>query len=263
MDTPCDWPVSYAGCSPDGTPPEPLASMAPSGVQQFEDAATAYLWNWTGKSYGLCDVTVQLCRQDSTAGLSSFNGSGPFRTPYGTIGWLAPVIVQGLWYNVGCGACGDTCRCGGSAPLRLPGPVAGVTSITEAGEVLDPALYHVEDYSHVVRTDGKRWVACDLKIEYQLGTPVPIGGQLAAGVLAVELAKASCRDNSCQLPTRVQTITRQGVTIAMLDAFDDIDTGHTGIWIIDSWVASVTKPPVQSRVLSPDLPRSPARRRTS
>jgi hypothetical protein len=42
----------------------------------------------------------------------------------------------------------------------------------------------------------------------------------------------------------------------MLDAFDDIEKGHTGIWIIDSWVTSITQPPARSVVLSPDVPRS-------
>jgi hypothetical protein len=89
-------------------------------------------------------------------------------------------------------------------------------------------------------------------VTYQQGKPVPVGGQIAAGLLACELAKAACGDKSCGLPQRVQSITRQGVTVAVLDAFDDIDTGHTGIWLIDSWVASVTKRPRRWRVLSPD-----------
>src|SRR3546814_4772015 len=50
---------------------------------------------------------------------------------------------------------------------------------------------------------------------------------ISAGRLANELAKAACNDKSCGLPQRVQSITRQGVTVAVLDSFDDIDTGHT------------------------------------
>jgi hypothetical protein len=240
--------------------------MAASGVDTFEQMAVQYLWDWTGRSFGLCELTVRPCRQDCVEGRSTFNGSGPFPSPFNGIGiggspWT-PVIINGLWYNIGCGRCGDKCGCGGEAPLRLPGPIDSVTTILESGEELDEAFYYVDNRSLVVRTDGKRWDSCKLEITYIRGNTVPIGGQVAAGVLAVELAKAACRDSTCMLPQRIQTITRQGVTIAMLDAFDDVDKGHTGIWIIDSWMASVTKPPIQSRVLSPDVPRRSPRRKT-
>lgn len=257
---PCNWPVSYAGCSPDGQPPEPIASMPASGRDLFEGMAAEYLWNWTSHNYGLCEVVVAPCRQECTDGRSSFNGSGPFRSPWGPGSIWTPVIIDGLWYNIGCGSCGDTCGCGGGSPLRLPGPIDSVVQVLEDGVVLDEALYEIEGTNLLRRLDGKAWPQCDLEVTYMMGTAVPAGGQLAAGRLAVELAKAACGDKECALPQRVQTVTRQGVTIAMLDAFDDIDKGHTGIWIIDSWIASVTKPQPQSRVLSPDLPRTRYRR---
>jgi hypothetical protein len=138
------------------------------------------------------------------------------------------------------------------------------------GEVLDPSAYRVDNGRLLVRQDGGRWPTCQdmgaalgeddtWGITYDKGYPVPAGGQIAAGLLANELAKAACNDRSCGLPQRVQTVTRQGVTIAVLDAFDDIDEGHTGIWLIDSWVASVVRRPRRMRVLSPD--RMPPRYR--
>lgn len=258
---PCEWPTSYAGC-PGGVMPEPLASLPPSGVETFEQMAKEYLWNWTGRSYGTCSVTIQPCRQDCTEGRSSFWGSGPTVRPGGVgTGPWTPVLIDGLWFNIGCGGCGDKCGCGGSSPLKIPGPIESVESITIDGVELDPANYHVDNRALLVRDDGS-WPACDMEINYTRGTAVPVGGQVAAGRLAVELAKAACGDKTCALPQRVQTITRQGVTIAMLDAFDDIDKGHTGIWLIDNWIASVTKPPSRSHVISPDQPRYKARRRT-
>src|SRR3546814_17185264 len=65
-------------------------------------------------------------------------------------------------------------------------------------------------------------------VTYVKGYAVPKGGQVAAGMLAVELAKAACNDKTCGLPRRVQSVTRQGVTVAVLDAFDDIDEGQIG-----------------------------------
>jgi hypothetical protein len=252
---PCEWPVSYAGCT-DGLRPEPLASMAPSGIALYEAMASEYLWRWTGKSLGLCELTIQPCRADCTAGQSTF-GSSPSAAPW------RPVLVGGRWYNIGCGdACGDGCGCGGGSPLRLPGPVDDVQEVREDDVALDPSAYYVRNNSTLVRTDGLRWSPCSLEITYTRGVPVPVGGQIAAGVLANELALAACGDDECRLPSRVQTVTRQGVTIAMLDAFDDIDKGHTGIWIIDSWLASMTKAPQRPVVLSPDVPRTRVRRRT-
>lgn len=253
----CEWPVSYAECGTQGAViPQPLQSMPASGREVYEAMAVDYLWNWTGKSLGLCEVTVQPCRQDCADGRNTFTGGGPLTgAPW------QPVLVQGRWLNITCGRCRDACGCGG-ATLRLPGPIHSVEGVLEDGEALPSGSYHVEGRRVLVRDDGKPWPPCGLEVTYTRGTPVPTGGQVAAGVLAMELALAACSDDKCRLPKRVQTITRQGVTIAMLDAFNDIDKGHTGIWIIDSWIASVTKSPVRARVLSPDIPRSTARRRT-
>jgi hypothetical protein len=264
----CSWPVSYAAC---GTC-EPLASMPASGQEMFEEMAGDYLRAWV-PSVGLCPVTIRPCRANCPDGDSTFYGRGPYS---GGPGW-GPVLVGGSWYNLGCGRCGDTCSCDGNAPIRLPGPVSSVEQVVIDGGILDPLAYRVDNRSLLVRLDGRSWPTCQAlgspsapgtgvpgtwQVTYTRGTPVPMGGQIAAGVLACELAKAACRDASCQLPQRVQSITRQGVTVAILDAFDDIDTGHTGIWIIDSWVASMTKPSLPSLVRSPDLPH-PRNRRTT
>lgn len=257
---PCEWPISYAQCTTeDGLLPEPLASMPASGT--FEDMAVEYLWRWTGKVLGLCEYIIKPCRQDCTAFQSAFYGSGPRNGPFAP--WT-PVIIDGLWYNVGCSLCGDKCGCTGHSPLDLTqvGPVDSVTTITEDGTELDPDTYHVENNALLVRIDGKAWSPCGLEITFKRGVSVPVGGQVAAGVLAVELAKAACGDEDCGLPQRIQAITRQGVTIAILDSFDDVDKGHTGIWVIDSWVASMMKPQPVARVLSPDLPSYNPRRVT-
>lgn len=268
MDTqylPCDWPTDYSACG--GGLPEPLASLPASGVAMFEEMAATYLWNWTGRKFGLCEVTLRPCRQECWQGQSTFWGGGgqlPGQRPF------TPVIIQGQWYNIGCGQCGDSCGCGVTAALRLPGPIASIEEVQIGGEVLDPTAYRVDNGRFLVRQDGGRWPTCqDMSaalgaedtwgVTYRKGYAVPGGGQVAAGLLANELAKAACNDKSCGLPQRVQSITRQGVTVAVLDAFDDIDEGHTGIWLIDSWVASVVRRPRRMRVLSPD--RMPPRNR--
>lgn len=226
-------------------------------------AAAEYLYRWTGGAFGLCEITIRPCRSDCHDGRSTYRGT-----------W-APALVNGDWSSVSCGSCGDLCGCGdsGASSLRLPGPVYAVTAVVIDGELLDPSNYRVDNKQLLVREDGEGWPTCqDLSlpegevgtftISYQLGNPVPPGGQLAAETLACELAKAISGDGTCQLPQRVQSITRQGVTIAMLDSFDDVDKGHTGIWIIDSWIASIRNIPRSFSVRSVDVAHPKPRKTT-
>jgi hypothetical protein len=252
MNGPCTWPVVYTCVEPDWTPEAKALS---------EQMATELLWNWTGRSYGLCQVAARPCKTECSQGLATFWGRGPY-----VKGGYGPVLVAGEWLNIFCGTCGDACSCDNPATLRLPGPVDSIEEVLIDGTVLAPSSYRVDARSLLVRTDGGGWPACQSlglaaaepgtwQVTYTRGEPVPSGGQVAGGTLAVELFKASCNDATCQLPRRVSSISRQGVTIALLDAFDDVTKGRTGIWLIDGWVASVTKSPKRSRVYSPDTPR--------
>lgn len=267
---PCDWPLVF----PCSTPENPgvcehLENLAPSGRAAIELAATEYLWNWTGRRLGTCEVTLRPCRSDCTSGQSTFWGaSGVGSGVVGTIGgspWT-PVLLRGEWINIGCGFCGDNCSCSTVSSLVLPGPVDSIVSVQIGLDTVPASAYRVDDYRFLVRQDGGIWPTCQdmglplgqegtWAVTYVRGVAVPSGGQIAAGELACQLARAACADKSCGLPSRVQTITRQGVTVAVLDAFDDIDTGHTGIWLIDSWVASVTRQPQSMMVYSPDRRR--------
>lgn len=252
---PCPtWNVSYSECDTLG----PEQCWSPDSQLIYERMAAEYLWNWTGRVFGLCTVVLRPCRIPCP----------PVGGEYGTVGSgfaYGPQLIGGSWYNIACGRCGDICSCGGTAPLRLPGPVDAITTITIDGVVLPEGSYRVDNYELLVRVDGYSWPLCQnmslnpgevgtWEIMYERGAPVPVGGQVAAGALAVELAKAACGDNTCQLPRRVQSITRQGVTVAILDAFDDVDKGRTGVWLIDSWIASVTQPRRGGSVRSVDVP---------
>lgn len=267
---PCSWDLTFPCATTDPDDEEytceHLDELTPDARATIEEMATAFLWNWTARQFGACPVTIRPCRQNCWQGVSTYWGRGGVGSTLSTgiAGRpFTPVIINGGWYNIGCGTCGDSCGCGHTESLQLPGPIAAVTEVQIDGEVLPPSAYRVDNDRFLVRTDGGAWPTCqDMNaalgeentwaVTYERGIPVPAGGQVAAGSLACELAKAACRDKSCGLPQRVQSVTRQGVTIAVLDAFDDIDTGHTGIWLIDSWVASVMKRPRPWRVYSPD-----------
>lgn len=263
---PCSWPVLYSECAPDPA----WTALTPEQRQGYELAASEFLWRWTGRVLGLCPVTIRPCRTDLSMRASTFEGRGPLG---GGTPWR-PVLIAGEWFNIGCGSCGfDACGCDGPASLVLPGIVDSITEVKIDGVVLAPAAYRVESHRYLIRQDGGKWpVSQDLSapagsvgtwsVTYMRGVPVPQGGQMAAAVLAMELWRAACNDGACGLPKRFQSITRQGVTVAMLDSFDDIDKGHTGIYLIDSWVASMIMPVRRSSVYSPDTMHARPRRTT-
>jgi hypothetical protein len=243
---PCDWPIDVSDCEQLATNPK---------AQAIVDAAIAYLWNWTGRRFGLCEVTVRPCR------LGCREGASRYYPPEGP-GW-SPVLVGGVWRNITCGVCRHGCECEQVERVQLPGPVYDIVGIRVDGAVLDPAAYRVDNHTMLVRDDGGTWPACQAlhlpdgdpgtwSVTYRWGWPVPVGGQLAAAVLACELAKAVAGDESCGLPQRVQTITREGVTIGLLDPFDGLENGKTGLWAVDSWIESLRKPAGRARVYSPD-----------
>lgn len=259
---PCTWPLApVKSCSA-------LDGLDLAERTSVEDAATALLWNWTGKMYGVCDVSIRPCRIDTS--YSTYRGAtgGPVVPTYGTP-WF-PALIAGEWHNLTCGSCGgDTCACDSTATLVLPGPVSEVTAVRIDGFTVDAADYRLDGNSRLIRTDGQGWpTSQDLEanadeqgafvIDYQWGAPVPTGGSLAAAVLACEFAKA-VTGAECALPQRIQTITREGVTTAILDGFESLEAGRTGLWLVDSWVVSVTKAPKRSTVASPDY--RPAARR--
>lgn len=262
--TACDWPITYTGCgAPDADPNVPCApldTMTPEERAAWEQMAADLLWRWSGGVFGVCDVIVRPCRDDcaDAPGPSTFWGFGPY-----TRGSMA--------LRTNCNYCGRTnCRCTyeGSTTVVLLGPVVEVSEVVIEGVPVPSTAYRVDYGRYLVRTDGQVWPTCqDLNaapgqpgtwtVAYKRGIPVPIGGSVAAGVLACEFAKAACNDASCQLPKRVQSVTRQGITVALLDNFEDIQDGRTGIWLVDSWVASVSAPRPSVSVRSVDIPHQP------
>lgn len=255
MLSPCNWDLEILS----GTNDSALASLSPEERARVESMATDYLWHWTGQQFGECSATIRPCRQPIRRATDGDKFNDGLVEPRGTSGWW-PVMLGGKWYNLQCGSHGHDCGCSSLSTLVLPQEVTAVEEVRVAGAPVDPNLY-VQDGRRLVRTDGKLWpvvfspygpdsTAFELDVLY--GTPVPEGGKIAAGVLAIEFAKALRGDNGCQLPRRLQTITREGVTIGMMDTFEDMDKGHTGIYLVDSWVSSIMSPPRASRVYSPD-----------
>jgi hypothetical protein len=265
---PGEWPISYASCADLSEYLTEQGSPDPATRLRYERMAASLLWEWTGRKFGPRTVTLRPYAQADNHATTWRGGA-----------WWTwkPLLVNGQWYNVRCGVCNDvTCDCAVEFAITLPGPIASVDKVIVDGEVVPPEKYRVDNRRTLVRLDGRTWPrtqnltadATDktakggtFEITYKRGVPVPEGGQIAAGVLALELARAACSDRDCSLPQRVQSVTRQGVSIDIAGEFEDVQDGRTGIWLIDSWVASVSQPNRGGRVYSPDRRhRAPAGR---
>lgn len=135
-------------------------------------------------------------------------------------------------------------------------PIVEIVEVKIDGEVLDPSRYRVDNWDTLVRlpdADGRNpgWHCCqriDLpdtephtwSVKYKFGSEPPIGGVRAAASLGCQLALSmSPRDGvNCRLPRRVQSITRQNMTAAVIDPFTLFDKGLTGLAEVDLWLAS-------------------------
>lgn len=222
------------------------------------EAATDLLWTLTGRRFGTCQVTTRPCRQDCPGGVPLWMQQWVFPTTGTSWGWPFPALIGGVWFNLGCGFCGDTCSCARLEQFVLPYPVASVDEIKIDGAVLNPSAYRVDDHRYVVRTDGGDWPRCnDLNepdteegtwsVTATYGTEVPPLGKLAVGELALEIAKHCAGDNGCKISVQVQQIQRQGVTKVFLDPNDFRRQGLTGLIWVDQFILAKNPNRINSR----------------
>lgn len=242
-------------------PADALADQYTYG-ELIDAMAVDMLYNLTDQRFGTRTVRVRPCRErcdGSPSRWSMASYSLPGGSTLDSMGW--------------CGSCGPTSPCGCSyvPSIHLPGPVDIVNTVTIDGDTVDPSQYRLQG-PVLYRINGETWPACQdlakdhteegsFAVEYERGYPAPSGGMLAAGVLACELSKAFVGDKSCALPDRVQMVTRQGVTMQILDSFEELSKGRTGLPQVDMWLTSVNRGKMPSLVWSPDLPDSPRTQR--
>jgi hypothetical protein len=142
--------------------------------------------------------------------------------------------------------------------LRLRGgPVAKIHSVRDRfGNIVDPSYYYLTDFSTLQPHAGRPWVPCDIEVTYTYGSPPPAAGKAAARILALEIVKSFSGATSA-LPSRVTSISRQGVTYTILDDQDFLDNMRTGIYLVDLFLKMVnpSKAIMKSKVFSPDMPR--------
>jgi hypothetical protein len=249
MPGPCGWTVTECLC---GTPA--WNSYSPAVQAYAADTAAALVWAGTGRRYGQCEITVEPCSRPADALYQTYEVAAA--SPNG------PYTSGGVWHNA---ACGSGCDCSGRCEVALAGPTstADITQVAVGGAVVPAAAYTVYDGYLLTRTDGACWPTCRdysdpataFIVTYLRGDPIPAHIQHAANRLACELAKA-CTGGDCALPARVQSMTRQGVEIQMVDLADETGKVRTGIHQVDQVLAADNPHGLAQRptIVSPDLP---------
>lgn len=165
------------------------------------------------------------------------------------------------------------CGCSGLRQVRLRGlPVTEVTEVKVDGDVIPSNEYRVDDHAYLVRLPDpggvrRGWPCCQaidladsergtFSVTYKFGQPVPPAGRMAAATLGCELAMACDPEQApkCRLPKSVTNVTRQGVSISVLNPNDFLEHGRIGIYEIDMFITAYN--PGGGRgatVWSPDL----------
>jgi hypothetical protein len=178
-----------------------------------------------------------------------------------------PTLVNGSIYNMPTGGYDrsgnhDYMADGTSVHgrLRLRGrKVVKVHAVRDIyGEIIDPSMYYLVDHSVLQSVPNSTWRPCNVEVSYTYGTPPPTAGRAAARVLATELVKLYENDDTCALPQRVTSISRQGVSYTVLDNQDFIAELRTGLYAVDLFLktANPDKARARARVFSPDTPRA-------
>lgn len=211
--------------------PEASADVTESSIQ----TASEILYALTGRQYpGTCEATLRPCANGGS--------SRPFGWSYP---WF-PIRIGGQWLNIGGCGChtANDCACRPYPRLNLGrSDIQSVETVTIDDVELDPTAYRLDSHHYLIRTDGSGWPCCqDLSVDSGEGTwsveltygwPVPESLRHAAAVLAMEYVKSCISDDSCRLPSRTQSIVKQGISIELQDPAQYLDSGRTGIPEVD------------------------------
>ena len=216
--------------------------------------ASYLLWAMSGRKYtGETTVTERY-----TCTLRN-NRLGPSRKT------TSPILFGGDVYNIPSGDYDEYSEltADGMSPdsrIRLRGrPVTKIHAMrNRTGSIINPSNYYLVDHSVIHVKAGTAWTPCNTEVTYSYGTPVPVAGKMAARTLATEFIKLWTEDESCQLPQRVTSVSRQGVSYTILDNQEFIEELRTGLLAVDLFLKTVNPDNARkkAKVFSVDTPRA-------
>lgn len=209
----------------------------------------------TGYSVGGCPVLLRPCARGCVDGADGWYSYGAAFRPH--------IDSQGQWLN-GCG-CSNPCSCTALSEVILPSYAREVLSVQIGTQTLPTTAYRVDNHTRLVRTDGEKWPNCQemaaapgtagaFVVTYLPGKKVDALGAQAAGLLAIEFAKA-CTGKKCSLPRNTTSIVRQGVSVEMSPGI--FPEGVTNIPQVDAYLKAYNpyKLAMPSAIYSPDQRR--------
>lgn len=221
------------------------------------------LYSLTGRQFGTVTLTLRPCNAPMLPPLYQtypVNLLNPWGTDEGQT-YYPVYIVDGVWHNAGCA--GINC-CGAACELDLKLPTVSIVSVTTDGATVDPSAYRIDNGHILVRTDGACWPRCQdfgkdsgtgvFTVEGVFGQAVPLEVLDAAGILACEIAKA-ITNQACRLPQRMQSLSRQGVSVQFPSVNSYLDRGLTGLNEVDQLVVQMNPARLiqAPKVYSPDI----------
>lgn len=219
--------------------------------------ASYLLWAMSGRKYtGITTVTERY--------VSAFD---PYLRTGASALTYSPTLIDGEVKNIrvgGSGPYGDDDYLGdgtsASTRLRLRGrKVIKIHTVRDIdGTIIDPTKYYLVEHSTLLASPGANWTPSNIEVTYSYGTEPPLAGKAAARILAIELIKLYEGDDSCALPQRVTSVSRQGVSYTILDNQDFIAEGRTGLYAVDLFLKTTNPDNARSRskVFSPDVPKA-------
>lgn len=221
----------------------PLEAAAITGAAL--QAASEIVYYASAQRFDDCQVTLRPCRKTCSEGYWPYNPAGWWE--WGS-GLPRPALIAGQWFNIICGACGDTCSCTMISEVILPGPVREIVQVTVDGVILTPDVdYRLDDYRKLVRL-GDVWPFCnDLNkgitqsgtwsVTAVYGLPLPALGKIAVGELFCEII-SDILGGECGLPPNLTELTRQGVTMTFETVQEAMQAGFVGLKYVDRFIAT-------------------------
>ena len=238
---------------------EDLGSTYADSDYAYDAVKTAsyLLWGMSGRKYsGTTTVTERY--------VSIFD---PYLRAGASILTYSPALIDGDVQNLrlgGSGLYGDDDYLGdgtsSNTRIRLRGrKVVKIHTVRDIdGNIIDPSQYYLVEHSTLLAAPGATWTPSNVEVTYTYGTPPPTAGKNAARMLAIELVKLYEGDDTCALPQRVTSISRQGISYTVLDNQDFIDDLRTGLYAVDLFLKTTNpdKARARARVFSPDVPKA-------
>lgn len=171
------------------------------------------------------------------------------------------------------------CECYDCAPHRLTmglWPITAIISVREDGEDRSGNDYHIDEYRYIVKDDGTAFPRCGnwyaevgsewdneedgwvFEVTVEHGIPAPRLLKRAVSALACNLYSLNVDDcEDCDLPERITSMSRQGVSFEIADFVALMERGSTGIYAVDLAVKVLNPSGLQSPsfVWTPELER--------